>query len=93
MNDKVVRITLDGSGMPVPDQDPIDVMRNEQKVKWCADFAFGIRIDGYDDVTDDTPGGSGCAFRVKTGFFPGTSYKYTIIANGKENDPTIIVKP
>jgi hypothetical protein len=39
-------------------------------------------------------GGPDCAFKVTTGTFPTVrEYKYTIIANGQENDPGIDVKP
>ena len=31
--DKVVRITLDGSGMPIPDQNRVKVKQDKQKVK------------------------------------------------------------
>jgi hypothetical protein len=92
-SDKVVRVTLNGSGLPVPDQDPVVVKKDNQKIRWCADFDFQIVIDGYSDVTNGT-GGPDCAFKVTTGTFPEIRpYKYTIIANGQENDPGIDVKP
>jgi hypothetical protein len=91
--DKVVRVTLNGSGLPVPDQDPVQVKKDNQKVRWCADFDFDIRVDGYSDV-QKLPGNGGCAYRVMSGTFNEiTSYKYTIIANGQENDPGLDVKP
>lgn len=92
-SDKVVRITLNGSGLPVPDQDPIQLKKDNQKVRWCADFEFEIRIDGYDDVQKSS-NGSDCRFRVTSGLFGDIKrYKYTIVANGQENDPDIDVLP
>lgn len=92
-SDKVVRVTLNGSGLPVPDQDPIVVQKDNQKIRWCADFDFQIVVTGYTDLTSGT-GGSDCAFRVSTGTFPEVrQYKYSIHANGQENDPGIDVKP
>lgn len=91
--DRVVRITLNGSGLPVPDQDPVQVKKDNQKVRWCADFDFQIRVDGYNDITPGG-GGSDCRFRVMSGIFSEErNYKYTIIANGRENDPEVEVKP
>jgi len=92
--DKVVRITM-SNGLPVPDQDPIQVKKDNQKVRWCADFEFQITVDGYtalkygsDDSTAD------CAFSCKTGTFSELkTYKYTISANGVDNDPSLEVKP
>jgi hypothetical protein len=92
-SEKVVRITLNGSGLPVPDQDPVAVKKDNQKVRWCADFDFDIRVDGYSDV-QKLPGSGGCAFRVMSGTFSDERrYKYTIIANGQENDPDVDVLP
>lgn len=91
--DKVVRITLDASGLPVPDQDPIEVKKDNQKIRWCADFEFQIDVEGYDDLKYTT-GGSDCPFRCTTGTFPEIrTYKYSITANGKTNDPDIDIKP
>lgn len=91
--DKVVKVTLNGSGLPVPDQDPVEVKKDNQKVRWCADFEFEIVIDGYSDVQQGTGGGD-CSFKVTTGTFADIrKYKYTIIANGQENDPDLDVKP
>lgn len=91
--DKVVRVTLNGSGLPVPDQDPVVVQKDNQKVRWCADFDFEIRIDGYNSV-QKTSGNGDCAFRVTTDTFRDVKrYKYTIIANGQENDPDVDVRP
>ena len=90
--DKVVKITMQ-NGVPVPDQDPVQVRKGNQKVQWCAEFEFRITVDGYGDVTY-TPGGSGCAFSARTGYFSEEKqYKYTISANGVENDPTLDVRP
>lgn len=91
--DKVVRVTLDVSGLPVPDQDPVVVQKDNQKVRWCAEFDFEIRIDGYSSV-QKTGGNGDCAFRVTTDVFrEAKRYKYTIVANGKENDPDVDVRP
>lgn len=91
--DKVVRVTRNGSGFPVPDQDPIELKKDNQRVRWCADFDFDIRIDGYSEVTKSS-GGSECQVRVTSGTFAEIrKYKYTIIANGVENDPDIDIKP
>lgn len=93
MDDKVVRITLNNAGFPVPDQDPVTIKQNAQKVRFCADFDFSIRINGYSDVTKERGGGD-CAFAVKTGIFSDErQYKYDIIANGKTTDPILDVKP
>ena len=92
-DDKVVRITLDGSGFPVPDQDPIEVKQNKQHVRFCADFDFSITIHGYTNVTKERGGGD-CAFTVKTGTFSDAGrYKYDITANGNTTDPMIDIKP
>jgi hypothetical protein len=91
--DKVVRVTLNSSGLPVPDQDPVQVKKDNQKVRWCADFDFRIEIDGYSDVTPGS-GGSGCQFRVTSGKFGEIrTFKYSIIANGVTNDPELDVRP
>jgi len=89
--DSVVRITLDSKGVPVPDRDPVTAERNKQKVRWLADFDFQITVDGYTDVVHSHEGGKG--YSCKTGFFSGKTYKYTITANGVDNDPTIDIKP
>ncbi|HET8797784.1 MAG TPA: hypothetical protein VFO89_08855 [Thermoanaerobaculia bacterium] len=92
--DKVVRITLNNSGLPVPDQDPVSVHKDNQKVRWCADFDFQIEVEGYDDLNYGTGGGSDCSFRCSTGTFPEVrNYKYSITANGRTNDPDLEVKP
>ncbi len=91
--DKEVRITLK-NGVPVPDTDPVDVWRNQQKLRWVADFDFQISVDGYSDITYSRGGGS--ERFCKTGYFGDSaakSYKYTISANGVDNDPTIEIKP
>lgn len=87
--DKVVRITMQ-NGIPVPDQDPIQVKKDGQKLRWAADFDFRITIDGYTDLKYS----NGADFTCKTGSFSTEKqYKYTISANGVDNDPTIDVKP
>ena len=91
MDDKVVRVTLDRSGLPVPDQDPVQVKKDSQKVRWEADFDFRITIDGYDELKHSNGGGS---YECKTGVFVNErTYKYTISANGKDNDPSLDIKP
>jgi hypothetical protein len=92
MADKTVNLRLNDQGLAVPDQDPVTVERNQQKIKWCAPFEFQIQIEGYDDVKYKNGSGN-CAYEAKTGYFPGQRYKYSIIANGKTNDPEIVVQP
>ncbi len=87
--DKVVRITMQ-DGIPVPDQDPVAIRKNDQKLRWTADFDFRITIDGYANLTYS----NNSEYTCKTGSFPSEQqYKYTISANGVDNDPTIDVKP
>lgn len=91
MDDKVVRITLDNTGLPVPDLDPVPVKKDLQKVRWSANFEFRITIDGYGDLKYSNGGGS---YECKTGVFDReATYKYTISANGRDNDPSLDVKP
>jgi hypothetical protein len=89
-SEKVVRVTM-RDGLPVPDQDPVKVKKDNQKVKWAADFDFQITVDGYSDVTYSSGGGQ---FYAKSGAF-GTikQYKYTISAGGVDNDPVLDVEP
>jgi len=88
--DKVVTITMQ-NGIPVPDQDPVVVKRGNQRLRWIADFDFQISIDGYDDVRYTA---SGEQRSCKTGDFgEERRYKYTISANGIDNDPNIDIKP
>jgi hypothetical protein len=90
-SDKVVRVTKNGSGVPVPDQDPVPIKKDNQRVRWSADFDFDIRIDGYSDVQKTSVNGE---WRVTSGTFADIKrYKYTIIANGVENDPEVDVLP
>lgn len=90
--EKVVRITM-SNGLPVPDQDPVVVKKDNQKVRWCADFEFRIDIDGYGDV-HHAPGGGDCAYRCTSGTFAEIKhYKYSITANGITNDPGLDIKP
>ncbi len=92
--DKVVNLTLNNQGFAVPDQDPVDVNRHNQKIRWAAEFEFTIDIDGYTDVHYSSNGSSGNErYTAKTGYFTGQSYKYSITANGKVNDPEISVRP
>jgi hypothetical protein len=91
--DKVVRITLNDQGFPVPDQDPVEVKQNAQHVRFCAEFDFSIVINGYTNVTKERGNGN-CAFAVKTGTFGDAGrYKYDITANGNTTDPILDVKP
>jgi hypothetical protein len=91
--DKVVTISLNGAGLPVPNIDPVPVKKDRQKIRWCASFPFTIDINGYTDVKFGTGTGS-CAHDAKTGNFSSTQvYKYSITANGQTNDPDIEVKP
>jgi hypothetical protein len=90
-SEKVVRISMNG-GLPVPDHDPIEVQKNNQKIKWAADFPFKIDIDGYTDVAHGKDGDG--PHHAKTGaFVTERKHKYSITANGVTNDPDIIVKP
>ncbi len=90
--DKIVRIKLNTSGMPVPDQDPVEVKKGHQKVKWCASFPFTIDVDGYSDTSYGSDGDA--PHHCKTGYFEAEKrYKYSITANGKTNDPELDVKP
>ncbi len=95
-NEKVVNISLNENGVPVPDQDPVQVWRNSDKVKWTAPFEFRISIDGYNDVTYSKGGNGNSQHFCKTGFFDDgaqSRYKYTIHANGVDNDPELEVRP
>lgn len=88
--EKAVRITLDRTGLPVPDHDPIEVRKNNHKIRFEADFPFTVDIDGYSDVKhSSTP-----PYHAKTGPFPDErTHKYSITANGQTHDPDIVVKP
>ena len=89
--DKVVQITLNNRGIPVPDQDPVPVKKDNQKVRWTADFDFRITVDGYGDMNYSNGSGK---YDCKSGYFTSErQYKYTISANGVDNDPTLDIKP
>ncbi|MGZ8708802.1 MAG: hypothetical protein ACXW2P_04605 [Thermoanaerobaculia bacterium] len=89
--DKVVSITM-RNGLPVPDQDPVVVKKDTQKVRWNAAFPFEIDIEGYKDVKYGSNGNSD--YRCTTGTFAEIrKYKYSITANGVTNDPDIDIKP
>lgn len=95
-SEKVVNISLNADGLPVPDQDPVTVWRNQDKVKWCAPFEFKITVEGYNDVTYSKGGNGNSDHFCKTGFFDDNAakrYKYTISANGVDNDPDLEIKP
>jgi hypothetical protein len=90
--DKIVRLNLNASGMPVPDQDPVQVQKGNQKLKWCASFPFTIDIQDYSDVNYGSDGDA--PHHCKSGVFnQERRHKYSITANGKTNDPEIDVKP
>ena len=92
--DKVVRLSKNSAGLGVPDQDPVEVNRGDQKIRWCADFPFTIDIDGYTDVKYTTNGdGNPDPYNCKSGYFSGTSHKYSITVDGLVNDPEIQIKP
>ena len=89
--DKVVSITLNASGLPVPDQDPVPVRKGSQKVRWSAGFPFTIDIENYSDVQYSSGGGT---HTCKTGYFADVKpYKYSITSNGVTNDPTLDIQP
>jgi len=89
-SEKVVRITM-SSGLPVPDQDPVQIKKDNQKVRWSADFDFTIDVDGYTDLTYANGSGD---YRCTTGTFAEIrNYKYSITANGVTNDPNLDIKP
>lgn len=93
--DKVVRITLDGSGMPVPGENRVKVKKGRQRVRWCAGFPFSIQFEGSPDMSSG-PGGGDCPNDAKAGPFDqeaGTVLKYSIRANGKLNDPEVEIEP
>ena len=92
-SEKIVRITLNGSGLPVPDQDPVRVKKDSQKIRWCSEFEFQITIEGYDDLKYGSGSGD-CEYKCTTGtFHEVTTYKYSITANGQTNDPEVDVFP
>jgi len=92
-SDKVVRVTLDSTGLPVPSVNPVRAQKDNHKIRWCADFDFQIEVDGYGELTS-SKNGSDCRFSVTSGKFGEIKeYKYSIIANGKTNDPEIVIDP
>lgn len=89
-SEKSVRITMQ-NGLPVPDHDPIEVKKDNQKVRWYADFEFKIDVDGYTNLNHANGGGN---YRCTTGTFSEIrQYKYSITANGITNDPGLDIKP
>lgn len=91
--DKVVRLNLE-NGLAVPDQDPVEVNRGNQRIRWSAEFPFTIDIDGYSEVKYTENGSAGNErYNAKTGYFQGQSHKYSITTNGRTNDPEILIKP
>jgi hypothetical protein len=91
--EKVVTIRM-VNGLPVPDMDPVEVKKDNHKIRWCADFDFRITVEGYTDIKHSSGGSGSCAFGAKSGPFSTIKrYKYTISANGVDNDPMIDVKP
>jgi hypothetical protein len=94
VSEKVVRLTLNKEGFAVPDQDPIELKKGSQKVRWCADFDFTIDVEGYRDLKYAKSSEKSDPFRCVTGTFPEVRrYKYSITANGKTNDPDLDIKP
>lgn len=91
MDDKVVQIRLNDAGLPVPDQDPVVVKKSNQKVRWSAPFEFRITVDGYDKLTHSN--GVDKFLCITDLFDDERRYKYTISANGVDNDPVLDVKP
>ena len=90
-SEKAVRITMQ-EGLPVPDQDPVEIQKGKHKVRWYADFDFKIEVEGYDDMKHIKNGGRD--FWCTTGVFADVrKYKYSITANGVTNDPEVDVKP
>lgn len=91
--DKNVSLTLDDTGLPVPDIDPIEIQKDTQKIKWTADFEFTIEVEDYTDLQYGQNGPTG-KYWCKSGFFSKIrQYKYSITANGQTNDPGIDIKP
>jgi hypothetical protein len=90
--DKVVNISLNAKGVPVPDQDPVQVKKGNQKLKWCASFPFTIDIEDYSDVSYGSD--ADAPHHCKTGLFDKERrHKYSITANGITNDPDIDIRP
>ena len=89
--DKEVSISLDKNGSPVPDQDPIRIKKDNQRIRWSAPFDFTIDVEDYDDLQYGNGGGT---FRCTSGKFSEVKrYKYSITANGVTNDPEIDIDP
>jgi hypothetical protein len=90
-SDKLVTITMSG-GLPVPNPDPVQVKKDNQKVRWCAAFPFTITMEGWSGSS--SPHGGDCENELKSRLFSETgNFKYDITANGVTNDPTIEVIP
>lgn len=92
---QVVTITMRGN-LPVGDPDPVPVEKDVQRVQWCAAFPFAIKIGPASHSS--SPGDPGCANTLTRGPFPNNTgkklpIKYSIIANGQENDPEIEIQP
>ena len=89
--DKEITIRM-RDGKPQPDDDPVVVHKDKQKIRWTADFDFRITIEDYDKVKHSNGGGT--SYEAKTDVFSDNrQHKYTISANGIDNDPTIDVQP
>lgn len=90
--EKEVTITLNGN-IPVPSVDPVQIKKDNQKVRWCSEYPFEIRFDNG-ATYQSSSGGTGCANRAVSDTFSEIKrYKYTIIVNGIANDPEVDVKP
>jgi hypothetical protein len=91
--DKVVTLTINSSGLPVPDQDPVQVKKDNQKIRWTAGFEFTIDIAEYPSSNLQYANGGG-TYRCTSGSFSDVrKYKYSITANGVTNDPEIDIDP
>jgi hypothetical protein len=93
--DKVVRISLNSAGLPIPAENRVKVKKGTQILRWCSDFPFSIQFTGAGDVSSK-PSGGDCAHNVKAGPFnqsAGTVLKYSIRGNGQLNDPEVEIEP
>jgi len=92
--DRIVEIKLEPStGLPVPEDDPIEVKLGDQRVKWVANFPFTIDIKDFTNYEHGKESGNG-RHNCVTGYFgEKRKHKYSITANGKTNDPELDIKP
>jgi hypothetical protein len=89
----MVRITLNGNGLPVANPDPAPARKGIQKVQWSAAFPFTISFKGAPDLPSaPSPGG----YDAQSGVFNQPLHdkvKYSITANGQTNDPEVEIVP